>query len=418
MRDDTQLPVDGLALAGQAQPGAGALPPLAPARPDKQSAKKPFPAGRLLRMGIAALLLVTGGAFVVDRFWSVQSTTALLDATPVTIRAPIDGLLRLEEVTPGMLLGAGRRLGAIRDELVDRGRQAQLAAAVSVNQQEIDALSQRIEDMRGQMRDAGAHYDNFRSSRVVQLTARLQEAETGIAAAQARQGEAVATLRRAEALANARVGTVAALDQARRGAAVAQADLAAALQRRNATRAEVAAAEGGVFGGDNSTDRSTSQQLQEQLRLQESELRAQLHALRTKLAGARAQLEAENTRLERSSQALLSSSIRARVASLLVQDGEFVRRGEPIAVLMDCRRPRVTAQVDEKVFRGLYLGKWADFVPAQGGERLHGEIVQLVSPLDDAPGAPRTNTYRAVLRLDAESLGDTCPIGRSGRVVF
>ncbi|WP_424134866.1 HlyD family secretion protein [Roseomonas chloroacetimidivorans] len=398
-------------------PGTG-LPPLAPAKPSKSDkpGKGGFPLGRALRIGMAGLLLATGTVFVMDRFWSVRSTLAVLDATPITIRAPIDGVLRLEDVAPGVVLSAGHGLGSIRDEQIDRSRQAQLAASVHATQQEIDALTVRLQELRAQARDAQAHFGSFRNSRIQQLSARLQEAEVGIAAAHARQQEAVAALRRAEDLANGRVVSAAALDQARRAAAVAQTDVAAAVQRRNAAQTEVAAAQSGVFGSDNSTDRSTSQQLQEQLRLQEGELRAQLEVLRGKLAGFRSQLEAEDLRLERSSQASLTSAARARVADLLVQDGEFVRRGQSIAVLMDCRRPRVTAQVDERSFRALHIGKQGVFVSAQGSERMRGEVVQLSSPLDD--GAGRSNAYRVVLRLDPQDVGETCPLGRSGRVEF
>lgn len=398
------------------------LPDLKPARPEKEpsSAKSPgksFPIGQMARIGIAGLMVVTGASFVIDRFWAVQSTVAVLDATPITLRAPIDGLLRLDDVTPGMMIGMGRQFGAIHDEQVDHARQAQLAASVALSEREIEALTLRLDELRAQMGEARTHFSSFRSSRVQQLSARLQEAEAAIAAAQARQQEAVSALRRAEALANARVVAPAAFDQTRRAAAVAQNDLAAAMQRRNAAQAEVAAAQSGVFGSDNATDRSTSQQLQEQLRLQESELRAQLNGLYAKLAGYRAQLEAESARLERASHAPLVASVRARLNNLLVQDGEFVRRGEPVAVLMDCRRPRVTAQVDEGSFRTLFIGKAGVFVPAQGKERLRGEVVQLSSPLDDGP-AGRGNTYRAVLRLEPGGVSEACPIGRSGRVVF
>jgi multidrug resistance efflux pump len=367
--------------------GSDAPPPVTPKR-----------AGRYLRIGIGVALIGVAAAFAAERVAAMGRSDALLTATRMTIRAPIDGVLSRSAAQPGDMLEAGVTLASLDNDRADTGRYAELAAAVRIAEESVRALESRIADTSAMANDARRHAADFRATRADQLTARLREADANLVASVARQRETDAAMRRASTLYADGFLSAAGYDQARRANDVARADVAAMAQRRNSAAAELAAVRGGVYASDNASDRSVSQQNELQMRTLSQDLAAQLAERRARLDSLRAQLATEQTRLTHAQHADLRVPARGRLQQVLAQSGEYVREGQDVATILDCAKPVVTAAVSENVFRGLRIGTTAVFTSAVTGARYTGPVIgKTATPADGTNGTKEKFSISATI---------------------
>lgn len=396
---------------GAALTGSGA----APAQSGSRAATS-WNVGRLLRIGLGALILGVALLFLWDRFFTFSSTRAVLSAAPFALRAPVEGILQAEPRLPGSLLERGARFGQIQNERIDDGRLTELGAGVRVLEAEIAAIERRLRGTAARAGAAGEAAGAFRQTRLEQIAARRAEAEAQLSAAAARLRAAEAGLARGEALRRGGYIAAAALDALRRERDVASGEQRAAAQRRAALLAEQAGAEGGVFAAEAGTDRSASQQSQDRLQLAELELEASLAERHARLAAMRGRLEHEAARITRLREATLMVPAEARLVSLAAQPGEYVRQGQEIAGFVDCTRPLVRAEMDERGFRALRLGMRARFVMAGEREEHEGRVVQLLPPM--LAGPEGRETFLAVVQVASDRLSRGCEVGRIGSVRF
>lgn len=113
--------------------------------------------------------------------------------------------------------------------------------------------------------------------------------------------------------------------------------------------------------------------------------------------------EAAHQRLELSQIALDKSSVRTPIAGLLderfVERGEYVKVGDPVAVVVQVDRLKVLVDVPEKDVRYLTIGEQVAVLQAQidTGEVLQrsGKLVHLAYKAD-----PVTRTYRAKIEVE------------------
>jgi multidrug resistance efflux pump len=376
--------------------------------------------GRAVRTVIGLALLSVVGAFISDRFFGLGSRKAVLSGVPITLRAPIDGMLAIEGIVPGEIRDPGLVFGTVHDERVDDSRMRELAAALRIVEAEVASHQARLLQMNQEGAAALERAESFRRVRIEQLEARIAETDAILRGAQARVREAEATLRRSQTLIASGTASAATYDQVRRAQAVAHEELAAAQQRRAALVTQWQAAEAGVFAADEANnDRSTSQQTQDRIRLSSLELAAALRERQERLDAVRQQFQAEQQRLARLRTVTLNLPTRGRLVQLMAQMGEYVRQGQEIASFVDCSQPLALVEVEERVFQSLSLGMAAVFTPARSADRFEGEVVQLLSPLLAMSSAGREGgQYRVVVRLRAQPLAQRCDIGRMGRVSF
>jgi multidrug resistance efflux pump len=379
-----------------------------------------IPVGRWIRLGIGLGLVVLGGLFTFDRFVALHTSEAMLSAAPMVLRAQIDGVVSVNPMLLGGVVDAQSPIGAITDDRADESRVTELQGAARIAEEQLAALHLRLGQLAAQAQETRGHVSSFRTARTEQLAARLREADATAATAQARARETSATLRRTEALYASQTASGAALDQARANAAAAQSDLAAAVQRQAATKAELTAAGAGVFALDAATDRSVSQQRYDQLQTRAGDLASELATAQAKVDGLHNQLAVEQGRLARRQHVELVLPVRARILRISAQDGELVSRGQEIATAVDCSQPMVTADVSEAVFRKLFVGMPGEFRVSGESTRHAGRIVQMVSPLDDTQGQRPVDAARrrVVLRLEPEGMASSCQVGRMGQVSF
>ncbi|HEY8612168.1 MAG TPA: HlyD family efflux transporter periplasmic adaptor subunit [Roseomonas sp.] len=397
-------------------PKVFAAPPPSPPSPPKLAEEKRGLSGRVSRIALGLAALAVAGYFVWDRFFALGSTNAVLSGTPLALRAPIDGELRLNPIPPGTILEERAAIGTIVNTRLDTSRVNDIVAQVAAAEQEIDLIRRRIADAEQEATDALAQASSFQKARVEQIDARLDESEARIRNTQARLREAEGISGRNEQLLRSGVATVAAVEQARRGLEVARGELEVALRQRQAIRVELDAAARGIFTGETGTNRSASQQQYDRMRQQQRELSAQFADRQARLDFLRGQLMTERSQIARRSNAQLEVLVRSRLIRVQAQSGEFVRQGQEVANLIDCTRPLVTVEVSDRIFRSLRMGLSGTFVPAGGGQPYQGSIVELQAPLSNQSG--QGGQYRAIMQVNEPSFAAECQTGRAGRVSF
>ena len=123
-------------------------------------------------------------------------------------------------------------------------------------------------------------------------------------------------------------------------------------------------------------------------------------------------------------EARLMAPVDGTVWEVLTAPGEQVTAGQPLFSLLNCSDAIVTATVSEAVYNTLSVGMPATFTYRQGGAALAGKVVQLSGVASASshfaimPSALTKESYRVAISVSKLASDGSCPVGRTGRVVF
>ena len=343
------------------------------AKPRKGAARKWT--GRIIKTLIGLAILVFAVWTPVRQLFQVSSAEAIVNAPVVTLRSPIDGVVTFTTAGVGDSVGEGDVLVRVANPNADLTGLDDATRAVQDSLERRDLLVARIESLEAQRADLEAQLESFREGRIAILTARLGNP-----------------------------------------------DLPG--WQRTETEIELAALREGAFLGDSYNDRPSSAQRLDQIAIDLANAEAELNA---NLARYPRLLEAEGTELVRANQASRAAIVApgdGSIWELLASEGEQVRAGQDIVRLLDCSRALVSAVVSESTYNQLDVGMAARFTYRDGGESVVGEVVQLAGVaaapgnLAISPAALQADSFRVTLSVPAIAAGDSCAVGRTGRVVF
>jgi multidrug resistance efflux pump len=378
---------------------------------------------------IAGLCILAAGVFILlGEYLAGVSTTAMVNARLIVIRAPIDGKIILRNSHSGARIGESEIIGEIINDRANTARLSELQRAEAT----LEADLERAEKLRSSLvaaRDSfSVHAANYKEGRVNQLQARLAEAKALKDAAEARLEEQKSSLFRANELAERGVQTAATLDRIRSSHLVAGEDLKVTSQRIAYLTVELEAARRDTFLGDSYNDSPYSMQRIKELDLRLAETDGQIEHIRRSLNHANGQHSAETIRLNRLTSAVLDAPARGLVWTIMVNDGEVVRQGQDLVRLVDCRSTIITASVSERVYNGLKQGSSALFRLSGSSRVLEATITQLAgsgaeSLYENLAVRPTQQHLRGydVTLVSPQLAADpnlSCGVGRTGRVVF
>lgn len=381
---------------------------------------------RLTKSIIGLALLVVVGWMPAQRLIQVSSVEAVVNARLVTMRAPINGVVgwKMSSLQLGSPVSAGSPVVEIANPRVDRHRFEDASARLSDAREERAALAARLEDLTELRAKLAAQLEEFRQNRILQLSARIDEANARIAAAGAISANAEDARARHLELGRNGISSAAAMNDARRDATVAEAAGDEARAERNALVVEFEALLDGVYLGDSYNDQPRSAQRLDEISETIDVITANIARQQARIVRYQAVASRERAALAVTEKAPLSSPVAGRVWEILTAPGEQVVAGQPLISLLNCSQTLVTAVVSEAVYNSLFVGMPAKFSFREGGESFSGRVVQL-SGVSEAssnfaimPSALKKESYRVAVSVDDNSLQGNCPVGRTGRVVF
>lgn len=383
---------------------------------------------RLLRIGLGVFLLLGGLYVLIGEHLAGVSADATVNARINVVRAPIEGQVRLAVRSIGARVRSGELVAELADERFDVARLLNLERDRDQQRIELQRVAAQRVNLVEQRAGFAMQLSIYQQGRIGQIVARIAEAKAAEEAAAARLREADTTLKRANELSVRGVQSAATLDRARAAYDVAQQELEGLRQRTAYVAAELVSARDGVFIGDSYNDAPFSSQRMREIDLRLGELAAEQRQIDERVAQLERQIQAERVRVHGLTTAALPARIDGMAWDFLVDDGEYARRGQDLVKLVDCNGLVVTASVTEALYDQLSIGAPAQF-RLFGDERIFDATItrlggsgaeQLYANLAVGPSAEHLARFDVTLSVPAltQQPDLTCPIGRTGRVIF
>ncbi|MEM7399498.1 MAG: HlyD family efflux transporter periplasmic adaptor subunit [Pseudomonadota bacterium] len=419
-----ECPADVLAvLPGKELCEAADAPQPEAATPDANKQKNWWP---FLRTAVAIAAVIALGWTPLQRFLQTTSAEATVNARLVTVRAPIDGTVRISEPVSGVgaTIGEGSQLLTIDNPRAERAQLDTLRREITLVDTERGKLLRRKTQLQALQAKLAEQRDAFQQGRIEQLEARVAELKAEIAAATAKHEETGSALERTQQL-NARGWqTKAAMDEADRNHKVAVSSAEALRHKLIATNVELKAARRGLFVGDSYNDIPRTAQRLDEVAQEVIELDGEIDAHTARLATLKGELTHEQSRYVLRSNARLDAPVDGRVWEMLTSDGEQVSRGQELMRVLDCGGALVTAAVSEGVYNKLHIGQAATFrLRGESSER-EGRVIGL-NGLAAVPAnlaiekkALAREPYHVTVQVPTLASGPHCHVGRSGKVTF
>lgn len=387
-----------------------------------ETAVRSLPWGRLVKFGAGAALLAVGALTTYQQVVVRVSREAVMNARVVSIRAPMDGIVKAAAAAPGASVRSGMAIGQIEDPTPDDARSFQLQLDVSATERERASLSRRLADLEQARREANTQAEAYRLGRIHQVELRIEEARAGIAAATARESEAAAAESRGATLHAHGYMADAAFEHLTHAREVAEQETIAAKKRLDTLAVELESARTGTYLGDNYNDVPSSFQRARELTVRIDETKVALDELQQKAATVAAQLSAERKRLEARSSAALTVPIDGNLWTVQASAGEYVRKGQELFTVLDCSTVVVTASVSERDYNELHLGEPVRFRVAGTGREYNGQISKLglTSTGRSFAISPEERRHQVAVQLNdlPANESDSCAVGRTGEIVF
>lgn len=383
---------------------------------------------RGLKLAVGAVLIVAAAYVIVGEQIAGVSADATINAQLLTLRAPIDGQVSLRVRELGARLGTGELVASLTDPRPDETRLIDLQRAA----EQVAVELVRLHDLQSGLEPVRALYerqaDDYREGRVQQIESRLAEARANLEAAQARLRESDATLRRSNELSRTGFQSVADFNKARSGQEVSAQEVQGARDRIKFLTVEVNAARNGTFIGDSYNDAPHSMQRLQEVAQRLSEITADRMDRERRLEALRRQVEEERVRAARFREARISAPAGSTLWEIMTSDGEYVRRAQDVARLVDCSTTMVTASVRESLYNRLKVGDGAQFKLLGDTQTYSGTVTRLAGSGAEtiyrnlAIGASVEHLKRFDVALLFSGLvadgRNGCAVGRTGKVVF
>lgn len=381
---------------------------------------------RILKSVAGLVILVSVGWMPLQRLFQVSSVEAVVNAQVVTLRAPVGGVVSeaADPLRVGSAVVSGNVLMTVQNARADHAGIERVKENLRSADEDLVAVVARIERLTTLRATIAARVEDYRADRIRRVGADLVVADAQITSAQAVMDRAEAEVDRQSTLATTGFSAQTTQQTAERDLAVARASLDQARARRAALAVEAEALEAGRFFGDGYDDVPQSMQRLDWIDESFALLESEKGKLEARVGRLTSELQAEQARFDLASRATIAAPAGGQIWEILTSPGEQVVAGQPLVSVLDCSKLMVTAAVSESVYNTLSLGMPASFNFHEGGPAFAGRVVQLSgiaaagSNFAIMPSALTKESYRATVAVDNLGGNGTCPVGRTGRVVF
>ncbi len=384
------------------------------------------PVRRALKVLLGIVVLIFFGWQPAMQLIQTASVEAVVNAPLVVLRAPIDGDLQapLGSLRAGTRTETGAVLFEVVNPRVDTNRLEDLRLHRTRIAREGDVLVNRIAGLSAARDKAMAQLQTYRRWRLALLDTRIESLKLREADLMKDLETTRSTLTRFKTLRAQDLTTSTQLESVERAENEAQRNLRSHQTLMKATEIERNALAEGIFVSDRFNDQPASAQMILTLEKEMTQLTAEMEDRKVGLAVVDAQIVEEEKRIARRARAQIVSPLQAEVWEPLAGPGEQVKSGQELVRLLDCTRPTVTVSVTRADYNALQLGMTATFIAHGDGEKMTGRVAQLTglaaapANLAITPDALAEEPYRVTVDIPQLAETGSCPIGRTGRVVF
>ena len=383
-----------------------------------------------LRLVILLAFVVTGLLFLYFKAFRNASLEGVVNAPKYIVRAPIEGIFQLEDLTIGTPLAAGAPIGTITNDRLDDRLEAELSTKVSrltheiaaqqVIRDEVAAIRERLANRLDDLGDINLRKYEQVADETIDRATRLQ-----IIADSSHQD-----LQRFAILARAGVEAPVRIEEYRRAYIEDESESRAAARVASRSLIDKEAAQKGYFLGDAVWDVPYTRQRLDEIDILSQQLQLRAHVLNAELAEANGRLTREKNRLGQLRQITVHSQSGAVVSALLAGNGFEVIKGDALVEILDLSRTYVEATFPENKYEQLSRGGEVRVSFAGSAVLLRGTIVFVQGP--GATDQPQANGARLwsvakdelVLKvaIEAEDLqrayGPAPQIGRRAQIFF
>ncbi len=392
-------------------------PPAPPPRPPRQFK-------RLLKLGIAAVLLCAGLYSVVSGGSTITSDNAVLSAYTVSIRAPIAGAFAGQDLRVGDSVAKGSVLGRLRNGLVDDQHLADLQGQAERSNAERQALETQRASLVGLRSDLLRRAADFQGAEEEFRARGVEEALSILQARVVRGTQSRRDVERKLSLTRVGFAPLAELERLQADLAASDHEIAAQAARVAMTRIQEAASQRGLLLDNGSNDVAYSNQRADDVGLRLTEIDRGIASFAAAEKEARDRLASERQRLSRLQGAALTAPVDGMVWRIGASDGERLAVGDMAVDLVDCRAGFILASIPQDRFGDVEIGGVARF--RLSGERSDrtGRILGVMGEsglshdrnLAAAPVPGRGNSVLA--RIETPPQEGACAIGRTARVLL
>ncbi|MFT3730542.1 MAG: HlyD family efflux transporter periplasmic adaptor subunit [Hyphomicrobium sp.] len=380
----------------------------------------------VLKSLAAIAIAVALGWLPAQRLLATTSAEAVVNARIITIRAPIEGEVSMNQAGTdiGSLFRADQNILTIRNPRANSVHLTDLIRERNQLQTSVGALQSKKQILESSLQELTRQQERFRLGRIEQLDQRVREADADIAAAEAQYSVASKSLKRATSLRQTDAGSQATLDKAEGDERVAKQAIQAKNEYKKGILVELNAAKEGTFVGDSYNDTPQSAQRKMEVSLELSDVDARLTGSKSQLAEMDSAIAIEKARQSELSEADIHSTVNGRVWEMLTAPGEHVNAGQDLMKLLDCGSAIVTASVTETAYERLAIGQPATFTPRDGGPELHGYVVGLngLAAIESNAAIHQSalsrEPYHVSLKFPELTKTLDCRVGRAGLVKF
>ena len=384
--------------------------------------------GRHIKPVVTGSVLLAAVAAISAESSSITSNAAVISATVITVRAPLEGVLTLQGPKANSAVELGATLGAVSNPRVNTaGEQLYLSQGREAMQQ-ITAIDMERGALLAQKTHLLDRTREHTAAASLMLASQVAESERIAAAREASLDQAKLDLERGRALYAQGILSQAAYEKLASTAVVALSEASAQEQNLAATRAEQQAMrEGLMIEGSSNNDVAYSAQ-----RTDEIDLR--LADLNRERAFAAATADAAKTHylpVAAYDKLMGGATIAAHASGELwkwyAADGERLGAGDRVAEIVDCRESFLLASFPQDRVPAISIGAPARYRLAGESEE-HAARVASIDADQPASGATplaarpvRQSDSPAVLvrlTLDPKDRPRTCAVGRTAAVAI
>jgi multidrug resistance efflux pump len=402
-----------------------AAPPIAAVLPaTAKAAARPKVPIKLIVAGSAALAGAYG-MFSEQNY--VSSSNAVVSAFVVSVRTPVDGLVRGLPPTVNLQVQEGEVLGHIDNPLVDRQHLENLRVIEERARSEADAISVEKNSLEEQRKQLLARAKVHAASVTARLNLRILEDERLALVKEAAQKQAALDLARAHQLRDAGIISAADLDKAQTQYDIAVKETQAQQAALSASHAEANSAARGIYIEPGNNEIDYSRQRSDEIELRLADINHTLAALESQAQAAKEDLDKESARINQMAQSDLVSPISGLLWKLDAMNGERINSGDSVAEFVDCSQSFVLADIPQDRVPDIMVGAQARIKLSGESNERSGIITAInagqqkeqnrklaAAPLFTVGEQP----YTARVDFASGELPEGCSVGRTARVLL